>query len=59
MDAETAAGHAPVRALRRSCGEQPGKPHDRHRECPAVQEIDDEDATREPDVLDALTRPTV
>jgi hypothetical protein len=36
-----------------------GIPHKRHRDGATVQEIDDQEVLREPDVLDALTRPTL
>ena len=58
VDAESSAGDAPVRALPGSGRKQTRIPYERNRDCPAVQKIDDQDVVREPDVLDALTRPT-
>jgi len=41
VDAESSAGHAPIRALLARRRKQTGVPHERHRDRTAVQEIDD------------------
>jgi hypothetical protein len=58
VDTEASTGYAPVRALLGSRRKQTRIPHERHRDCTSIQEIDDEDVVRESDVLDALTWPT-
>ena len=53
MDAESSAGYAPVRALFGSRREETGIPYEWYRDCTTVQEINNQDVVRKPDVLHA------
>ena len=58
VDAESSAGYAPVRALFGSRRKETGIPYEWYRDCTTVQEINNQDVVRKPDILHALTRPT-
>jgi len=58
VDAESSTGYAPVRALLRRRRQQAGIPRQRHRNCAAVQQVDDKEILRESDSLDTLAWPT-
>jgi hypothetical protein len=58
VDAESSTGHTPVRTLPRRRRQQAGIPRQRYRNCAAVEQVDDNEILREPDILDALAWPT-